>query len=268
MLNLYLKHLSTRPPLDREDEIVLANIMLEKSPYSAEAKNVMIEANIRLVISIAKEHQNLGVELEDLISEGNVGLIKAIERFDPLQGNKLSTYACWWIRQYIHQSINNTNKTIRIPTHASSKIRKLKRITLDLALKLNRSPTPEEISKETDLKIPQIEKILLWDVKSVSLSQTLPDGNEYSLEAYTRDLKDTPSEALLKKDEDEWADTLLTCLTHKEKMVISYRFGLNSFNKSTLEEIGDILHISRERVRQIETIAIKKLQKKARFDRA
>jgi RNA polymerase sigma factor (sigma-70 family) len=146
--------------------------MRTNGPDAEEAKKVMIESNLRLVIAIAKEHQKMGVDLEDLIAEGNLGLIKAIERFDPDQGNKLSTYACWWIRQYIHQAITDQNKTIRVPTHASSKLRKLKKIMQDLSNKLERNPTIQEVSEETNLTEEKIEKILQWEINSISLHQS------------------------------------------------------------------------------------------------
>lgn len=264
LLSLYLKHLSKRPPLDREDEKTLSEIINGNGPDAPEAKKVMIEANLRLVIAIAKEHQRLGVELEDLIAEGNLGLIKAIERFDPSQGNKLSTYACWWIRQYIHQTITDHNKTIRVPTHAATKLRKLKKITQELSFKLERTPSLEEISEETNLKIEQIEKILRWEISSVSLNQTTPNDEEFSLENYIPDDKEnSPLEILFRKNDHEWTSNLLECLSVKEKEVLQRRYGLPPHQEETLEEIGKVFKVSRERIRQIENRALKKLRQRA-----
>jgi RNA polymerase primary sigma factor len=264
LLSLYLKHLSRRPPLDREDEKTLSEIMNGAGPDALEAKKVMIEANLRLVIAIAKEHQRLGVELEDLIAEGNLGLIKAIERFDPSQGNKLSTYACWWIRQYIHQTITDHNKTIRVPTHAATKLRKLKKITQELSLKLERAPSLEEISEETNLKVEQIEKILRWEISSVSINQTTQNDEEFSLENYIPDDKEnSPLEILFRKNDHEWTSNLLECLSEKEKEVLQRRYGIPPYHEETLEEIGKVFQVSRERIRQIENRALKKLRQRA-----
>jgi len=264
LLSLYLKHLSKRPPLDREDERVLSEILQGQGPDAAEAKRVLIESNLRLVIAIAKEHQRMGVDLEDLIAEGNLGLIKAIERFDPTQGNKLSTYACWWIRQYIHQTLTDQNKTIRLPSHAASKLRKLKRITQELSVKLERAPSLEEISEETQLKIQQVEKILRWEISSVSLNQTTNQDEEFSLENYLADEKEnSPLESLLKKNDQDWTNELLDCLQNRERAVGQRRFGLPPYKQETLEEIGDAYQVSRERIRQIETRALRKLRQRA-----
>ena len=238
--------------------------MRENGPDSEEAKRVMIESNLRLVVAIAKENQRMGVDLEDLIAEGNLGLIKAIERFDPTQGNKLSTYACWWIRQYIHQAITDQNKTIRIPTHAASKLRKLKKIMQELALKLHRPPTIEELSEETNLEEIKIEKILQWEINSVSLHQTNQSDEEYSFESFIPDEKTlSPLSALFKKNDVEWTEDLLQSLTKKERDVISRRYGLQKNQEQTLDEIGKEFGVSRERIRQIENTALKKLRQRA-----
>jgi len=263
-LSLYLKSISRQPPLEKDEEQELSRISRKDIPEAFWAKKVLIEANLRLVVSIAKENQFRGLDLEDLISEGNIGLIKAIERFDPEQGNKLSTYACWWIRQQIQLAVSEQTKTIRMPPHAVDKLRRVRRIVTELTAGLGRVPTTEEIAEETSLAGSKIEEILAWGNSTLSLSEGGSEGEENSsIESYLEDEKCiNPLEELVKKSDAAWINNLLKILNYKEREIIMRRFGIGKREGLTLEEIGDEFGVTRERIRQLEARAIKKLRRK------
>jgi RNA polymerase primary sigma factor len=263
-LSLYLKSISRQPPLEKDEEQELSRISRKDIPEAYWAKKVLIEANLRLVVSIAKENQFRGLDLEDLISEGNIGLIKAIERFDPEQGNKLSTYACWWIRQQIQLAVSEQTKTIRMPPHAVDKLRRVRRIVTELTAGLGRIPTTEEIAEETSLTVTKIEEILAWGNSTLSLNEGGSEGEENSsIEAYLEDDKCiNPLEELVKKSDAAWINNLLKILNYKEREIILRRFGIGKKEGLTLEEIGDEFGVTRERIRQLEARAIKKLRRK------
>jgi RNA polymerase primary sigma factor len=263
-LSMYLKSISKQPPLEKDEEQELSRISRKDIPEAYWAKKVLIEANLRLVVSIAKENQFRGLDLEDLISEGNIGLIKAIERFDPEQGNKLSTYACWWIRQQIQLAVSEQTKTIRMPPHAVDKLRRVRRIITELTSSLGRNPTAEEIAEETSLATEKIEEILRWGNSTLSLNETGNDGEGgSSIEAYLEDDKGVnPLEELVKKSDALWINNLLKILNHKEREIIIRRFGIGRKEGLTLEEIGDEFGVTRERIRQLEARAIRKLRRK------
>lgn len=263
-LSLYLKSISRQPPLEKDEEQELSRISRKDIPEAYWAKKVLIEANLRLVVSIAKENQFRGLDLEDLISEGNIGLIKAIERFDPEQGNKLSTYACWWIRQQIQLAVSEQTKTIRMPPHAVDKLRRVRRIVTELTAGLGRVPTTEEIAEETSLAVSKIEEILAWGNSTLSLNEGGSEGEENSsIEAYLEDDKCiNPLDELVKKSDAAWINNLLKILNYKEREIILRRFGIGKKEGLTLEEIGDEFGVTRERIRQLEARAIKKLRRK------
>jgi RNA polymerase primary sigma factor len=265
-LSLYLKSISRQPPLDKDEEQELSRISRKNIIEAYWAKKVLIEANLRLVVSIAKENQFRGLDLEDLISEGNIGLIKAIERFDPEQGNKLSTYACWWIRQQIQLAVSEQTKTIRMPPHAVDKLRRVRRIITELTASLGRNPTTAEISDETSIAPEKIEEILRWGNSTLSLSETANEGEENSsIESFLEDEKSVnPLEELVKKSDAAWINNLLKILNHKEKEIIIRRYGIGRKEGLTLEEIGEEFGVTRERIRQLEARAIKKLRRKLR----
>jgi len=260
-LSSYLQNIGGKPQLDKEEEHELARIIQEGGPESETAKHVMIEANLKLVVSIAKEHQQFGMDMEDLISEGNIGLIKAIEKFDPSLGCKLSTYACWWIHQHIHQAISNQSKTIRMPAHAIEKIRRVRTIIAGLTKELERPPTLQEISEETYIPTEKLEEILQWDNKPLSLNYT-DDACETPLEQLLEDESaKNPFHELLQKSDAVWTNSLMDVLTERERKIIKRRFGFDTNEPSTLEEIGCELRVTRERIRQIESRALKKLRR-------
>jgi RNA polymerase primary sigma factor len=263
-LSLYLKSISRQPPLEKDEEQELSRISRKDIPEAYWAKKVLIEANLRLVVSIAKENQFRGLDLEDLISEGNIGLIKAIERFDPEQGNKLSTYACWWIRQQIQLAVSEQTKTIRMPPHAIDKLRRVRRIITELTNTLGRTPTTQEIAEETSIPEGKIEEILRWGNSTLSLSDSGNEGEENSsLEAFLEDDKCiNPLEELVKKSDAIWLNNLLKILNIKEREIIIRRFGIGRREGLTLEEIGAEFGVTRERIRQLEARAIRKLRRK------
>lgn len=263
-LSLYLKSISRQPPLEKEEELELSRISRKDIPEAYWAKKVLIEANLRLVVSLAKENQYRGLDLEDLISEGNIGLIKAIERFDPEQDNKLSTYACWWIKQQIQLAISEQTKTIRMPPHAVDKLRRVRRIVAELTNTLGRNPSTNEIAEETSVAPRKIEEILQWGSSMLSLNDKGNSPEEDSpLEAFLQDERSiNPLEELVKKSDALWVNKLLDILDSKEKEIILRRFGIGKREGLTLEEIGEEFGVTRERIRQLEARAIKKLRKR------
>jgi RNA polymerase primary sigma factor len=263
-LSRYLEKIGDHINLDKDEEKGLTEIMRGGGPEAENAKNVMIAANLRLVVAIAKEHQKRGLLLEDLIAEGNIGLIKAIERFDPEQGNKLSTYACWWIKQCIHQAICEQSKTIKMPPHASEKLRRVKQIMSTMNAETGKAPTVEELSAETSISIKKLEEILRWEVKPLSLNHQEEDSSA-PMEAFIEDEKAVdPAIGLLKKSDAQWIYKLLEeCLNKREQEIIKKRYGIGIGKEATLEDIGKDLGITRERVRQIASKAMRKLRKKS-----
>ena len=263
-LSLYIKSIGKHPQLDRKTERELARAVRKNGPDAIGAKKILIESNLRLVVSIAKENQYRGLDLEDLISEGNIGLIKAIDRFDPEQGNKLSTYACWWIRQQIQLAITEQSKTIRMPPHAMDKLRKIRKIASELTNALGRLPTPQEIAEETTLETNKVEEILQWGSPTVSLNEATSEGEETAtLDKFLEDEKaENPLNELLKKSDAQWITKILGILTPRESEIIQRRYGIGREEKMTLEDIGEEFGVTRERIRQLESRAMKKLRRK------
>ena len=261
VLQMYLKDIGRKKILSPEEELNTAKLIKEGTPYQVKkAKDKLVQANLRLVVSIAKKYVGQGVLFMDLVQEGSLGLIKAAEKFDYKKGFRFSTYATWWIRQTIIRSIANHSKTIRIPVHMSEKIRKYKQVHLKLSTELNREPTDEEIMRE--LKLPK-EKLLLIRKAMIRepISLDMPIGDEIDLEDYIPDDEaKTPEfkteKTFLKKDMRE----VLKILTDKEKEIISQRFGIGGRNTVTLEELGKKMGFSKERIRQIEEKAVRKLR--------
>jgi RNA polymerase primary sigma factor len=257
----YLKSIGKQPPLEKDEELALSRIIKENIPESLLAKRIMIEANLRLVVSIAKDNQYRGLDLDDLISEGNIGLIKAIDRFDPEQGNKLSTYASWWIRQQIQLAITEQAKTIRMPPHAADKLRKIKKIVNELTSVLGRNPTIEEIAEETSLTEKKVEEILGWGNNLVSLDHQ--DTEESSpMETFLDSGVENPLDELLRKSDAQWVSNLMVILEEREKEIIIRRFGIGKQERLTLEEIGEEFGVTRERIRQLEQRAMRKLRRR------
>ena len=261
ILQMYLKDIGRKKILSQEEELITAKLIQEGSPYQIKAaKDKLVQANLRLVVSIAKKYVGQGVLFMDLVQEGSLGLIKAAEKFDYRKGFRFSTYATWWIRQTIIRAIANHSKTIRIPVHMSEKIRKYKQIHLKLSAELNREPTDEEILRE--LKLPK-EKLFLIRKAMIRepISLDMPIGDEIDLEDYIPDDETKTPEiktekTFLKKDMRD----MLKILTDKEKEIITQRFGIGGKNTVTLEELGKRMGFSKERIRQIEEKAVRKLR--------
>ena len=264
-VRMYLKEIGKVPLLSQEEEIELATRM---SQGDEEAKHRMTEANLRLVVSIAKRYVGRGMLFLDLIQEGNLGLIKAVEKFDYTKGYKFSTYATWWIRQAITRAIADQARTIRIPVHMVETINKLVRIQRQLLQTLGREPTPEEIAEEMDLTPERVREIQKISQEPVSLETPIGEEEDSQLGDFIEDdgavaPPDAASFAMLK---EELADVLDT-LSEREKEVIILRYGLEDGHTRTLEEVGRRFGVTRERIRQIENKAISKIRTPSRSNR-
>ncbi|NLK97915.1 MAG: RNA polymerase sigma factor RpoD [Epulopiscium sp.] len=261
-VRMYLKEIGKVPLLSAEEEIELARRMEEGDP---EAKRKLAEANLRLVVSIAKRYVGRGMLFLDLIQEGNLGLIKAVEKFDYGKGFKFSTYATWWIRQAITRAIADQARTIRIPVHMVETINKLIRVSRQLLQELGREPQPEEIAKELNMPVSKVREIIKIAQEPVSLETPIGEEEDSHLGDFIPD-EDVPVPAeaaaftLLKEQLIDVLDTL----TDREQKVLRLRFGLDDGRARTLEEVGKEFNVTRERIRQIETKALRKLRHPSR----
>ena len=261
-VRMYLKEIGKVPLLSAEEEIELAKRMAEGDE---DAKKRLAEANLRLVVSIAKRYVGRGMLFLDLIQEGNLGLIKAVEKFDYQKGFKFSTYATWWIRQAITRAIADHARTIRIPVHMVETINKLIRVSRQLLQELGREPLPEEIAEELDMPVERVREILKISQEPVSLETPIGEEEDSHLGDFIQDDNvPVPAEAaaatLLKEQLGEVLDTL----TDREQKVLRLRFGMNDGRARTLEEVGKEFDVTRERIRQIEAKALRKLRHPSR----
>ena len=261
-VRMYLKEIGKVPLLTAEEEIDLAKRM-EKG--DEEAKNALAEANLRLVVSIAKRYVGRGMLFLDLIQEGNLGLIKAVEKFDYQKGYKFSTYATWWIRQAITRAIADQARTIRIPVHMVETINKLIRVSRQLLQTLGREPSPEEIAKEMGIPEEKVREILKISQEPVSLETPIGEEEDSHLGDFIEDDNvPAPAEAATQVLLREQLDSVLDSLTDREKKVLKLRFGLEDGRQRTLEEVGKEFNVTRERIRQIEAKALRKLRHPSR----
>ena len=261
-VRMYLKEIGRVPLLNAEEEIMLAKRM---EAGDEEAQKRLAEANLRLVVSIAKRYVGRGMLFLDLIQEGNLGLIKAVEKFDYSKGYKFSTYATWWIRQAITRAIADQARTIRIPVHMVETINKLIRVSRQLLQQLGREPAPEEIAKEMEITVDRVREIMKIAQEPVSLETPIGEEEDSHLGDFIED-QDAPAPAeaaafmLLKEQLEDVLDTL----TPREEKVLRLRFGLDDGRARTLEEVGQNFGVTRERIRQIEAKALRKLRHPSR----
>jgi RNA polymerase primary sigma factor len=259
-VRLYLREIGKIPLLTTEEELSLAHRVVAGEKR---AKDKMAEANMRLVVSIAKRYVGRGLDLLDLIQEGNTGLLRAVEKFDPDKGFKFSTYATWWIRQAITRAIADQARTIRIPVHMVETINKLLRTQRRLTQELNREPTNEEIAKEMEIEVEKVEHIMKIKQDIHSLDQSVRDDEEDSVLGDFVEDEDTitPEESATGQLLKEHVKDLLSSLSEREQKIIRLRFGLEDGKSHTLEEVGQEFNVTRERIRQIEAKALAKLRK-------
>ena len=261
-VRMYLKEIGKVPLLTADDAVDLASRMAEGDE---DAKKRLAEANLRLVVSIAKRYVGRGMLFLDLIQEGNLGLIKAVEKFDYRKGFKFSTYATWWIRQAITRAIADQARTIRIPVHMVETINKLIRVSRQLLQELGREPTPEEIAEELDMPVERVREILKISQEPVSLETPIGEEEDSHLGDFIQDDNvPVPAEAAAQTLLKEQLDEVLGTLTEREQKVLRLRFGMNDGRARTLEEVGKEFDVTRERIRQIEAKALRKLRHPSR----
>ena len=255
----YLCEIGRIPLLTPQQEIELA-AKIKKGDRKARA--LMINSNLRFVVTIAQDYANLGLPLLDIISEGNIGLMIAVDRFDPSRGAKLSTYAAWWIRQTIKRALSNQGKTIRLPVHLGDKILKVRRAALQMSEELGREPTDDELGEEIGIASRKVSQLKTASIRPASLDAPIGDDDltEFG-ESVADEEARTPFELLREKDLHNKVDGLLDELNDREKKIISQRFGFGGGERKTLQQIGNKLGVSRERIRQLESIALAKLRR-------
>ena len=261
-VRLYLKEIGKYPLLTTEEEIALAKQIAEGTPEEqAAAKKKLSEANLRLVVSIAKRYVGRGMQFLDLIQEGNLGLIKAAEKFDYTKGYKFSTYATWWVRQAITRAIADQARTIRIPVHMVETINKLIRVNRQLAQELGRDPTPAELAKEMGISESKVREIIKIAQEPVSLETPIGEEEDSHLGDFIEDENaPAPAEVASNAMMREQLQEVLHTLTPREEKVIRLRFGLEDGQAHTLEEVGKEFNVTRERIRQIEAKALRKIR--------
>jgi RNA polymerase primary sigma factor len=258
-LGKYLREIGRIPLLTPQQEIELAG-KIKKG--DAKARERMITSNLRLVVTIAHEYANLGLPLLDLISEGNIGLTKAVERFDPAKGAKLSTYAMWWIKQAIKRALANQSKTIRLPVHLVDKVAKVRRVSLQMSDELGREPTDDELAEELGIASEKVARLKGVGIRPASLDAPIGDDDSKEFgESVGDEEAQTPFELLRDKNLLSQVVGLLGVLDKREKQIISQRFGLNGGKPKTLEDVSKNFGVTRERIRQLQNIALAKLRR-------
>ncbi|MGD0651353.1 MAG: sigma-70 family RNA polymerase sigma factor [Verrucomicrobiia bacterium] len=258
-IQLYLREIGQTPLLTPEEEINLA-ARVKRGDKRARAR--MIKANLRLVVKISHDYENLGLPLLDLISEGNIGLMKAVERFDPKKGAKLSTYAAWWIKQSIRRALSNQSKTIRLPVHVVDKMQKMNRLSLTLFEKLGREPTDAELADKLDLAPAKVAHLRTIGIRPASLDAAIGDDGDNRFSDIIEDTEAmTPFELLKAKTMRQGIRQQLQHLSPREAKILTLRYGLNGQEPQTLDVVGKKFKITRERVRQIQEIALTKLRR-------
>ncbi len=258
-IKIYLREIGQIPLLTPDQEVDLA-AKIKKGDKNARA--LMIKSNLRLVVKIAHDYANLGLPLLDLISEGNIGLMKAVERFDPAKGGKLSTYAAWWIKQSIKRALANQSKTIRLPVHLVDKISKMRRVALQMSEELGREPTDDELAEEIGIATAKVSQLKTVSIRPASLDAPISDDDTTEFGEIVGDEEAfTPFEMLRDKNLKDEIGDLINVLDEREKKIIFSRFGLDGGKPKTLEEVGRKFGVTRERIRQLQNIALTKLRR-------
>jgi RNA polymerase primary sigma factor len=261
-IGLYLREISQVPLLTPDEEVKLA---AQIKRGNKRAREKMIMANLRLVVKIAHDFSNYGLPLLDLISEGNIGLMKAVERFDPKKGGKLSTYASWWIKQSIKRALANQSKTIRLPVHLVDKIGKIRRVAARMTEELGREPADEELAEELGLPLAKVTHLKNVAVRPASLDARISADDDTPFGDLVSDEKaENPFAVLRDKDLRGEVEDLLGALDSRERKIIAFRFGLEGGRERTLEEVGVKFGVTRERIRQLQNIALLKMRKALR----
>ena len=258
--HLYVREIGETKLLTPKEEVELAK-RIQKG--DAKAREHMIKANLRLVVKIARDYEGYGLPLLDLINEGNIGLMRAVEKFDPKKGAKLSTYAAWWIKQSIRRALSDQSKTIRIPVHATDKLLHIRRTAVKLEEELGREPTAEEIGVELDIPAKQVRELQTAAIRPASLDAPLGDDETSRIADIIADERaTTPYEDLEEKTNADLVRKIIGILDPREMTILRYRFGLDGGGEKTLEEVGEKFGVTRERIRQIQNVALKKLRRR------
>jgi RNA polymerase primary sigma factor len=261
-IGLYLREISQVPLLTPQEEVKLA---AQIKRGNKKAREKMITANLRLVVKIAHDFSNYGLPLLDLVSEGNIGLMKAVERFDPMKGGKLSTYASWWIKQSIKRALANQSKTIRLPVHLVDKIGKIRRVAAQMTEELGREPSNDELAEELGLSEAKVAHLKNVAVRPASLDAKISTDDDTAFgDLVSDDRAEDPFAALRDKDLRDEVGDLLDVLDPRERKIIAFRFGLGGGKERTLEEVGRKFGVTRERIRQLQNIALLKMRKALR----
>ena len=258
-IKLYLREIGQVRLLSPAEEVDLA-AKIKKG--DKKAREQMIKANLRLVVKIARDYEGIGLPLLDLISEGNIGLMKAVERFDPAKGGKLSTYGSWWIKQSIKRALANQSKTIRLPVHLVDKISKMRRTAMKLQEILGREPSDEEIADELGISTLRVSQMRTAAIRPASLDAPIGDEDSNNFAEVVQDENaDSPYQQLEEKTVTKMLQEMVKTLEPREATILSARFGLDGGSERTLEEVGEKFGVTRERVRQIQNIALRKLRR-------
>ena len=260
-LKIYLKEIGRIPLLTAEEELELGRQIAEGD---TEARRKMEEANLRLVVAVAKHYAGKGMQFMDLIQEGNIGLMRAVEKFDYTKGSKFSTYAVWWIKEAILRALDSQSREIRVPVRVAQNMNKISKTERKMEQTLGREVAAEEIAKELHMTTEEVERMQSYIKNPVSLETPVGDEENSNLEDFIEDTQDpTPEEAVAALVQKEEVQEMLSTLTEKEQKILRLRYGLEDGNVHTLEETGQILGVTRERIRQLESRALEKLRKSA-----
>lgn len=262
-IKLYMREMGAIPMLSFEEEKHYAELAAQGNQ---DAKNKLIESNLRLVVSLAKHYQGCGLSFQDLIQEGNIGLIKAVDKFDVSKGFRFSTYASWWIKQAISRALADQSRTIRVPVHIVENISKVKKAERELTIQLNREPSIEDIATALNLSVDEVKDIKSYMQDTTSLDIQVGDEDDgTTIGSFIEDTKFVnPVDSMMKQSDQDTINAILDTLSTREADILRSRFGIGTDHPMTLEEIGQVYDLSRERIRQLEAKALRKLRHPSR----